>query len=76
MPDTEGLWSLGHAGKIPRSQCHKPMNYERWWARQDSNLVAYKLDMLESMTCLPRGIILSFKRWDISADDNVAAALT
>jgi hypothetical protein len=52
------------------------MNYERWWARQDSNLVAYKLDMLESMTCLPRGIILSFKRWDISADDNVAAALT
>ena len=25
MPDAEGLWSLGHAGKTPRPQRHKSM---------------------------------------------------
>jgi hypothetical protein len=25
----QGLWSLGHAGKIPWPQCHNPMNSMR-----------------------------------------------
>jgi hypothetical protein len=34
MDDTEGLWSLGNAGKIPWPQCHNPMNSMRGTSEQ------------------------------------------